>query len=43
VHLDEFTYPPGDVNAFMTPFLGWAEPIHNPGPIVLGVLTDIGW
>jgi hypothetical protein len=43
VHLDEFTYPPGDVNAFMTPFLGRAEPIHNPGPIVLGVLTDIGW
>ncbi len=43
VHLDEFTYPPGDVNAFMTPFLGRAEPIHNPGPIVLGLLTDIGW
>jgi hypothetical protein len=43
VHLDEFTYPPGDPNAFMTPFLGRAEPIHNPGPIVLGLLTDIGW
>jgi hypothetical protein len=43
VHLDEFTYPPGDVNALMTPFLGRAEPIHNPGPIVLGLLSDIGW
>jgi hypothetical protein len=42
-HLDEFTYPPGDVNALMTPFLGRAEPIHNPGPIVLGLLSDIGW
>jgi hypothetical protein len=43
VHLDEFAYPPGNVNSLMTPFIGWAEPIHNPGPIVLGVLTDIGW
>jgi hypothetical protein len=43
VHLDEFAYPPGNVNSLMTPSIGWAEPIHNPGPIVLGVLMDIGW
>jgi len=43
VHLDEFSYPPGNVNSLMTPFIGWSETIHNPGPIVLGVLMDIGW
>lgn len=43
VHLDEFAYPPGNVNSLMTPFIGWSETIHNPGPIVLAVLMDIGW
>lgn len=43
VHLDESTYPPGNVNSLMTPFIGWAEPIHNPGPIAMGLLKDLGW
>ena len=42
-HLDETTYPAGDVNSLMTPMLGFAEVIHTPGPIVLGTLADMGW
>ncbi len=43
VHLDENTYPAGDLNSLMTPTLGFAEVIHTPGPITLGTLTDMGW
>jgi hypothetical protein len=42
-HLDENTYPAGDLNSLMTPILGFAEVVHTPGPIVLGTLTDMGW
>ena len=42
-HLDEARYPAGDVNSLMTPFLGWAESIHDPGPIMMGLLQDLGW
>ena len=42
-HLNEGTYGAGTINGLMTPFLGTAEAIHNPGPIVLGIFTDIGW
>jgi len=42
-HLREGTYTPGDPNSLMTPFFGQAEAIHSPGPIVLGMLVDIGW
>ncbi|HEX6463614.1 MAG TPA: BACON domain-containing carbohydrate-binding protein, partial [Vicinamibacterales bacterium] len=42
-HLDENTYPPGDLNSLMTPAIGFAEVIHTPGPIVLGMFTDMGW
>jgi hypothetical protein len=44
-HLDEFTY--NDANnsrdALMTPQIGTAEAIHNPGPIVRGTFSDMGW
>ncbi|MFM1930847.1 MAG: hypothetical protein RL226_150 [Bacteroidota bacterium] len=42
-HLNEGTYPAGNVNSLMTPFIGSAEANHNPGPIVLGMFSDIGW
>jgi hypothetical protein len=42
-HLDENTYPPGDPNSLMTPFLNWGEAIHDPGPIALGIFEDVGW
>ena len=43
VHLDENTYPAGNLNSLLTPSIGFAEVIHTPGPIVLGTLTDMGW
>jgi hypothetical protein len=42
-HLDEATYPAGDLNSLMTPIIGTAEAIHTPGPITLGLFTDMGW
>ena len=42
-HLDEATYFSGSVNSLMTPQIGAAEAIHDPGPIVIGIMNDIGW
>ena len=42
-HLDEITFPAGNANALMTPGLDNQEAIHNPGPITLGMLEDMGW
>ena len=42
-HLKEYSYPSGNENSLMTPFLGTAEAIHNPGPIVGGMFRDMGW
>ena len=42
-HLDETLFPPGDVNSLMTPYLATQEAIHDPGPIALGMLEDMGW
>lgn len=42
-HLDEATYPVGNVNSLMSPTIGQAEAIHDPGPVVLAMLADIGW
>ncbi|MEO0403651.1 MAG: hypothetical protein AAF193_02145, partial [Bacteroidota bacterium] len=42
-HLREGSYPAGNVNSLMTPFLGTAEANHNPGPIVEGMFEDMGW
>ena len=43
VHLDEETFRSGDPDSLMTPWFDRAESIHNPGPIALGILKDIGW
>jgi hypothetical protein len=42
-HLDESAFPAGNPNSLMTPALSGAEAIHNPGPITLGMFTDMGW
>jgi hypothetical protein len=42
-HLDENTYPAGNQNSLMTPLLAGAESIHSPGPLILGILKDLGW
>lgn len=43
LHLNESTYPPGNVNELMTPSSGPGDATHDPGPIVIGMLKDIGW
>jgi hypothetical protein len=42
-HLDEATYSAGNPNSLMTPQLGNAEAVHDPGPIVRGMFADMGW
>ena len=42
-HMDESTYPAGDVNSLMTPFLSNNEVVHRPGPVILGIFQDMGW
>ena len=42
-HLDEITFPAGNVNSLMTAYLDDQEAIHTPGPIALGMLEDMGW
>lgn len=42
-HLDETVFPAGNPNSLMTPQIGTAEAIHNPGAITRGMFTDMGW
>jgi hypothetical protein len=43
-HLDEATFnTPGDANRLMTPQIDFAESIHDPGSILRGVFSDMGW
>jgi hypothetical protein len=43
-HLDEATFnAAGDANRLMTPHIALAESIHDPGSVLRGVLSDIGW
>ncbi|MDP9394704.1 MAG: hypothetical protein M3Q27_10860 [Actinomycetota bacterium] len=42
-HLDETTYPPGTAHSLMTPRLGAAETIREPGAISRAILLDLGW
>jgi len=42
-HLNEVTYPAGDANSLMTPNIGAAEAIQDPGPLVTGMFADMGW
>jgi hypothetical protein len=42
-HLDENTYRPRDINSLMTPQIGFQEVMHDPGPLVLDMFSDMGW
>jgi hypothetical protein len=41
-HLDDATYD-GTINSLMTHAISLGEANHNPGPITLAILRDIGW
>jgi hypothetical protein len=42
-HLNTSTYPPGTINALMTHTFGRGQAIHNPGPLTMGIMADLGW
>jgi hypothetical protein len=42
-HLNSSTYFYGNINSLMTHAAGKGEAIHTPGPITLGILSDMGW
>ena len=42
-HLNETIFSPGNPNSLMTPQLGLGEAIHDPGPLGLAMLHDMGW
>ena len=42
-HLDKHAYPPGTPNELMNPSQPSGMAIHDPGPIVLAMLGDLGW
>jgi hypothetical protein len=42
-HLNDLTYPVGNINSLMTHAVGKGEAIHDPGPLTKGILADIGW
>ena len=42
-HVDQSTYPPGNLNALMTPQIARGEITAQLGPIVKGIFNDIGW
>ncbi|MCP3926190.1 MAG: hypothetical protein GY714_26800 [Desulfobacterales bacterium] len=42
-HLDEYIYNKESGNALMTPATEQGNAIHTPGPVVLGMLQDMGW
>lgn len=42
-HLDEASYPNGNSNSLMTPFIAATEVIHNPGNLAMAIYKDMGW
>ncbi len=42
-HLDETTYPAGSPNSLMSPQIGFREVMHDPGPLVKAMFSDMGW
>jgi hypothetical protein len=43
LHLDEDSYPTGNPNELMTPYISSGAANHNPGPVTVGLLKDLGW
>ena len=42
-HLDEDAYPSGTPNALMSPFVSRGQVTHQPGPVLLAMLYDMGY
>lgn len=42
-HLNDATYPHTNENSLMTHTIGKGEAVHDPGPIVEGIMADLGW
>ncbi len=42
-HLNDATYPSGNINTLMTHSYGRGEATHHPGPVTLGIMADMGW
>ncbi|MEO1449253.1 MAG: PKD domain-containing protein [Bacteroidota bacterium] len=42
-NLDEATFPAGSANSIYTPAFNPGESQHTLGPVVLGMLRDLGW
>jgi hypothetical protein len=42
-HLNEFSFLSGDPNSLMTPRVGLGEVNHDPGPVTVAILGDMGW
>lgn len=42
-HLNDATYGAGNENSLMTHAIASGEANHNPGPLLLGMLAEMGW
>jgi hypothetical protein len=42
-HLSTADFPPSDPNSLMTAFVGTNQVKRDPGPVVLGMFSDMGW
>ena len=42
-HLAETSYPSGDPNGLMTPYVAQGDVIRDPGDVMLGMFRDMGW
>ena len=42
-HVHAFAYPQANPNSLMSPWRAWGFAIHRPGPVILGMLYDLGW
>ncbi len=42
-HLNDATFPASSGNSLMTHAIGKGEAVHDPGPITIGILADVGW
>jgi hypothetical protein len=42
-HLNDGTYPPSSGNSLMTHAISKGESVHDPGPLTMGIMDDIGW
>jgi hypothetical protein len=42
-HLNDNTYPAGNINSLMTHSIGRGKAVHDPGPLTMSILADLGW